>query len=112
MRTAIRRIDKLENRLGIAAAKLPCTPVVVSRAGWGLALDNDTCVQILSESGFLPDGPFFALVDLTRIPHGLTAKELERFLRENGAEICGPRNAQNQGGPAGAHVSRGETTPG
>ena len=91
MRTATRRIDKLEDRLGIAAAKRPTTVLVAARAGCKLALDNDACVEILRESGFLLDGRVFASVNLLLIPDGLNARALERFLRERGAEICGHR---------------------
>jgi len=89
MRTVTNRIDKLEDRLGIAAAKRPCTAVVISLAGWEHALSNDRCVQILRESGFLPDGEIFVTMDLCQIPDGLNAEELEMFLRERGGEICG-----------------------
>jgi hypothetical protein len=106
MRTAIRRIDKLEHRLGIAAAKRPCSVVVATRAGCELALNNDACVEILRESGFLPDGPHFAAVNLLRIPDGLNAKEPERFLREHGAEICGS-SPQNPSASAAVDVRRG-----
>jgi len=105
IRTAIRRIDKLEHRLGIAAAKRPCSVVVATRAGCKLALDNDACVEILRESGFLPDGPRFAAVNLLQIPDGLNAGELKRFLRKNGAEICG--FTQNPWGSAAADVRQG-----
>jgi hypothetical protein len=59
--------------------------------GCELALDTDACVEILRESGFLPDGPHFAAVNLLHVPDGLNAEELWRFLRERGAEICGSR---------------------
>lgn len=52
---------------------------------------------------------FRALLGAFEIPFGLSEEELKRFLRENGAEICGLRDAQNQGGQAGAGVYRGET---
>jgi hypothetical protein len=39
------------------------------------------------------------MVDLSQIPRGLSSKEAERFVRENGARICGRRGAQNLGGP-------------
>jgi hypothetical protein len=106
IRTAIRRIDKLEHRLGITAAKRPCLVVVATRAGCKLALDDDACLQILRESGFLLDGPRFAPVNLLQIPDGLNAKDLERFLRENGAEICGART-RNPCASSAADVRRG-----
>jgi hypothetical protein len=88
MRTAIRRIDKLENRLGIAAGK-PELFFVASAAGRRQALDVDTCVEILRECGFLPRGPGIGLVNLLNLPEDLNAGELERFLRVHGPEICG-----------------------
>ena len=88
MKTAIRRIDKLENRLGIAAGK-PELFFVASAAGRRQALDVDTCVDILRECRCLPTGPGPGLVNLLHLPEDLTARELEKFLRENGPEICG-----------------------
>jgi hypothetical protein len=74
--------------------------MVVTTAGRGLALDQDRCVEILRECGFLPTGPV-GLVNLGDIPKGLNAEELERFLRKNGAETRGLRSAQDHGGPEG-----------
>jgi hypothetical protein len=73
--------------------------LVMTAAGRVLALDQDRCIQILRESGFLPTGPV-GLVNLGEIPDSLNAEELERYLRKDGAEICGLRGAQNHGGPA------------
>src|SRR5260221_10750473 len=87
MKTISRRLCNLENRFGLG----PDTDqllVVLTLAGRGLALDADACVQILRESGFLPRGAM-GLVNLGKIPNGLSATETERFLREHGAEICG-----------------------
>ena len=88
-----RRINKLENQFGCGQEGIL---VVVGKAGRGLALDQDRCVQILEESGFLPAGAY-GLVNLCSIPAGLNAEETESFLRENAAEICGRR--QNEGKP-------------
>ena len=74
--------------------------MVVTAADRGLALDQDRCMQILRESGYLPTGPV-GLVNLGQIPDGLNAEELETFLREDGADICGLRGAQDHGGPEG-----------
>ena len=52
------------------------------------ALDMDTCLGILGECGFLPTGRI-GVVNLLHIPFDLSAEELERFLREKGAETCG-----------------------
>ena len=67
----------------------------------GLALDAETCVEILRECGFLPTGPGFGLVNLCNIPDGLNAGATERFLREKGMEICGPNVSKNRAGPTG-----------
>jgi len=49
----------------------------------------DTCVGILVECGFLPTSHAgFRLVNLSGIEFDLSAEELERFLREKGAETC------------------------
>jgi hypothetical protein len=103
MRTVTRRIGKLEDRFWIGDRKRQCILLIVCKAGWGLALDRDRCIEILRECGFLPTGPV-GLVNLGQIPDGLNAEELERFLREDGAETCGLRGAQNHGGPARASL--------
>jgi hypothetical protein len=90
MKTVTRRIDKLENRLGIAPGQ-PQILLVMCNAGWGLALEMDACVAILRECGFLPTSPGVSLADFGSLPEDLNAEELEKFLRENGAEICGAR---------------------
>jgi len=88
MTTVTRRIAKLEDRFWPAAGE-PGFLVGVGRAGWGLALDMDTCIEILRECGFLPRSHAgFLLVNLCKVPFGLNAEELERFLREKGGEAC------------------------
>jgi hypothetical protein len=82
-----RRLRRLEDQFGPADGK-PRHLLVVCNAGWGLALDRDTCIQVLDECGFLP-AHGLGLVNLGEIPEGLNAEETERFLRENAAEICG-----------------------
>ena len=87
IRTVTRRIAKLEDRFSPTEGK-PQLLLVVCHAGWGLALDMDTCLGILGECGFLPTGRI-GVVNLLHIPFDLSAEELERFLREKGAETCG-----------------------
>ena len=87
MTAVMRRVRRLEDQLGLDRAQR-CLLLVVCHAGWGLALDKDTCLQILRECRFLPTGSV-GLVDLCHIPDGLDAEETERFLREHGAEVCG-----------------------
>ena len=85
MRTVTRRIGRLEDRFSPGSGKRQCILLVVCKAGWGLALDRDACIQILRECGFLPTGPV-GLVNLCQVPDGLNAEELDRHLRDNGAE--------------------------
>jgi hypothetical protein len=68
--------------------------VLAIRAGCKLALNHDACIEILRESGFLPDGPHFAAVILLGVLGGMNAAELDRFLRENGEEGCSPSLAK------------------
>ena len=93
MRTVTRRIGKLENTFRPGNGG-PLLLVVVTAAEKGGALDQDRCVQILRECGLLPTGPV-GVVNLAAIPHDLDAEELERFLREHGAETCGLNDGQN-----------------
>ena len=86
MRTVTRRIAKLEDHFGTATGK-PLVLLVVCKAGWGLALDRERCIEILRECGFLPTSGAVGLVNLGQIPDGLNAQELERYLREHGAAL-------------------------
>ncbi len=57
-------------------------------AGQEFALDQDRCIEILCESGFLPTTRF-GVVNLCGIPPGLNAKELEQYLRKYGTKTRG-----------------------
>jgi len=81
MKTIDRRIRKIESRFW--PDNKPQLLWVLCHAGWGLALDQERCIEILRECGFLPTGRF-GVVNLTQVPDGLNAEELERFLRKNG----------------------------
>jgi|HubBroStandDraft_6_1064221.scaffolds.fasta_scaffold218943_4 hypothetical protein len=83
MKAIDRRLSKLEDQLGLTKELFL---VVLSDAG-KRGLDDDTCVEILRDGGLLPGG--VATVDLTQIPTGLNAEETKRFVRDNGARICG-----------------------
>jgi hypothetical protein len=50
-----KRVKNLEKQFGASGGTQQLL-LVVSRAGWGLALDQDTCLRILGEAGFLPTG--------------------------------------------------------
>jgi len=97
-KTATSRIARLENESGTADGK-PRLLLVVSNAGWGLALNRDTSIQILGERGFLPTGSL-GLVNLSEIPDGLNVEEAEKVLQEKAAEIFGSRRAQDDGAGA------------
>ena len=107
MRTIDTRIRKLEHRFGTSDRKSPLI-LVVSPAGRSLALDEDRCIEILDECGFPPPG-VIGRVQLRLIPDGLNAGELERFLRENGADLTSLGGARNQ--PAQASVRLHECGP-
>jgi len=88
MRTVTRRIAKLEDRFSPTEGE-PQILFVACKAGWGLALDMHTCVDILRDCGYLPEGRI-GLVSFLDIPAHRSAEELERFLREHGADLSGP----------------------
>ena len=81
------RLSKLERRFGIAGSEARFLLILTDR-DLGQA-EQDAYVKILDEGGFLPAAGM-AMVDFTLIPCGLNAKEAERFVRENGAQICNP----------------------
>ena len=70
------RLRKLEDQFGTGDGK-PRLLLVACKAGWGLALDIDACIQILDECGFLPAGSV-GLVSLIGIPKGLNAGQTLR----------------------------------
>jgi len=86
MNSIDRRLGKLEDGLGIGRNRTRLV-LVMSDAG-RRGLDDDTCLRILREGGF-PAASAVAIVDLCEIPVGLNATETEKFVRENGAHICG-----------------------
>ena len=77
--------------------------------GQKFALDRDRCIEILREGGFLPRTRFVVL-HFCGIPGGLNAKELEQYLRTNGAQICGTGRDQQHVGQGGA-LQLGGTNP-
>jgi len=78
------RLNNLDRRFGIAGNEQKYVCVLTDR-DIGDA-EQDTYVQILDDGGFLPSAGF-GMVDLTVIPRGLSAREEEQFVRQNGAEI-------------------------
>ena len=69
---------------------------VMKLVGREFALDLDRC-EILGDCGFLPIGRF-GVMNFMDIPDGLNARELEQYLRRNGAAICGSgRNQEHIG---------------
>lgn len=97
MRSIDGRLSKLEQRLGIAGTA-PRYLIILNDRELAHTDDANIYINILDEAGFLHTAGF-GLVDLSQIPRGLSGTEAERFVRENGAKICGRRSAQNPGGP-------------
>jgi len=91
MKTVTRRIARLENQFGTAAGA-PQILLTICQAGWGLALDQGRCVEILREGGFLPMGRV-SVLSFLNVPGDLNAEETEKYLRDHAAEICGPRRS-------------------
>ena len=85
MKAIAKRLRRLEDQFGPADGK-PRFLLAVCNAGWGLALDRGTCIQILGEGGFLPSHGC-SVVSFCDVPGGLNADELEQYLREHGAEL-------------------------
>jgi len=90
MRNIERRLSRLQDRLGVGPNTVRYVVAFTNR-DFGAAQDN--YMKILDEGGFLPAAGV-VIVDLNLIPRGLNAKEMERFVRENGARICGSSRAQ------------------
>jgi hypothetical protein len=97
------RIEKLE-RVSVAGQEegilmiVDCMPParmthddIIDYKSLHRGLSKERCIEILKECGHLRTGPWFSLVNLYRIPRGLSAQDTERFLREHGKEVCGPR---------------------
>ena len=91
MKAISRRLRRLERQLNPTDGK-PTLLLFACNAAQELALDDDTCKQILQETGCLSTGRV-GVIDLTTIQDGLNAEEMERYLRENAAEICAFRPA-------------------
>ena len=94
MRAVVSRIAKLEDQLGTGDGKAQIL-LVVCRAGWEGALDQDACIQILGETGFLPTGRI-GVVNLLEVPEGMDAEQTKVFLRENAEDLCGLHGVREQ----------------
>ena len=89
MKAVERRISRLEDR------RQPLSEpdlVIISLLGNRLALDEDACIQILREGGFIRATTGFVPVRLIKIPDGLNSAELKQYLLENGDKIVGPHD--------------------
>jgi len=97
MRSIDGRLSKLEHRYGLSQ-KEPRLLIVASDY-LKRAIDDDACVKILDEAGFLHTTGI-VLVNLMDIPTGLNAERTEKFLREEGFKICpnGPRSSPGAAG--------------
>jgi hypothetical protein len=97
MRAIDGRLSKLEQRFGIAGTA-PRYLIILNDRELAHTDDADIYINILDEAGFLHTAGF-GMVDFSQIPCGLSSKQAERFVRENGAKICGRHGTQNPGGP-------------
>jgi hypothetical protein len=57
-------------------------------------LSNDRCIEILRDCGYFR-GAGVSVVELGRIPGGLSAEDTERFLRERGSEVLSTNQPRN-----------------
>src|SRR5579872_1978232 len=85
-------VGKLEETLGLTKELF----LVILSDAEKRGLDGDTCIAILRDCGSLPAGGI-GLINLRQVPVGLNANEAEKFVRENGALICG--SSQGPSGP-------------
>jgi hypothetical protein len=85
MRTIGKRLLRLEQRL--APGEPPQLLFFCSSMYEGF-LDIQRCRRVLGECGFLPTTPGMHIVNLWDLPEGLNGEEVDRWLREHGAETC------------------------
>jgi len=65
MRAVVRRVNRLEQRLGYENGKRKQgLQFVVTSAATRMAIDADGCVKLLEEYGFLPSGKPGTVIDL------------------------------------------------
>ena len=93
MKTFDRRLNKLEQHFGVSITDR--FVLVMSLSSQKLALDQDRCIQILVESGFVRRSGL-TLIHLDNIPKGLSAGGTERFLREEGPRLTGFRTIDSR----------------
>ena len=84
MRTALRRIAKLEHQFG--TGDRPRLLLVVCEAGLQTHLDIDRYIDILAESGHLPTGSV-GVINLAGLLGGQAEEQVEQYLRRNGASL-------------------------
>src|SRR5580658_4578724 len=89
VRRALKRIAKLEEQLGTRNGQ-PQHFLVIRRLDRIPALDSNACIEILRKCGHLPTHGC-AVVRLD-IPDVMDAAETGKFLRDHGADLCGPRS--------------------
>ena len=94
------RIRRLQRHLCPDSGQEPRLWVTVI-FGREFALDQDRCIEILGECGFLPRTRF-GVLSFCGIPDGLNAKELEQYLRTNGTQAPGVGRDRQQSVPSGA----------
>jgi hypothetical protein len=90
-----KRIHKLEHRFGTACDD---AAYVITMADRELSAEERAYVEMLHKPGSFPGG-VVSIVDFMSIPPGLTAIEIDRFVRENRAKANGsePRVLRESG---------------
>jgi len=91
MKALGRRLEKLEEQFGCGRERGLVS--IVMRAGQRWPLDSDTCLRILEECGHLDRRRPYTVVDFLDMPDDVDAQEIERILREHGAELTGLKPA-------------------
>ena len=87
MKTITRRIRRIDDQLRPRDGE--AILITVSNGDWRLALDEDRCTQVLSESGFLPTRGV-GVGSFRKGSENLNAKELEKYFRKNGTGSAAP----------------------
>jgi hypothetical protein len=93
MRNLEKRIHKLEHRFGTAR---DAAAYVVIMADRDLSAEERAYVEMLHKAWSFPSG-VVSMVDFMSIPPGLTAIEIDRFVRENGTTGTGRVELQEIG---------------
>jgi len=94
------RINKLEHRFGTARDAARYIVILTDR---DLSDDEEAYIEMLHKAGSFPGGGVL-MVNFMSIPCGLTAIEIDRFVRENEAKSSDRREPPENGKTPIIHV--------